>query len=72
MSHHGDWVIFVGDTSVESTARLGVDVMDFQDQVPGESFETFSACFLDQVRRAGSSLCVFIKEHSLLQSDLEL
>ncbi|KAG0055185.1 hypothetical protein BGZ83_009361 [Gryganskiella cystojenkinii] len=48
ISHHGDWVIFVGDTSLESTARLGVDVMDFQEQVPGESFETFSACFLDQ------------------------
>ncbi|KAG0286741.1 hypothetical protein BGZ96_009208 [Linnemannia gamsii] len=48
ISHHGDWVILVGDTSLESTVRLGVDVMDFQEQVPGESFETFSACFLDQ------------------------
>ncbi|KAF9149275.1 hypothetical protein BG015_008939 [Linnemannia schmuckeri] len=48
ISHHGDWVIFVGDTSLESTVRLGVDVMDFQEQVPGESFETFSACFLEQ------------------------
>ncbi|KAG0265801.1 hypothetical protein BGZ95_003222, partial [Linnemannia exigua] len=48
ISHHGDWVILVGDTSLESTFRLGVDVMDFQEQVPGESFDTFSACFLDQ------------------------
>jgi phosphopantetheinyl transferase len=50
ISHHGDWVILAGDTSLESTVRLGVDVMDFQEQVPGESFDTFSACFLDQVR----------------------
>ncbi|KAF9906338.1 hypothetical protein EC991_000739 [Linnemannia zychae] len=48
ISHHGDWVILVGDTSLESTSRLGVDVMDFQEQVPGESFDTFSACFLEQ------------------------
>ncbi|KAI1320015.1 hypothetical protein EDD11_002346 [Mortierella claussenii] len=48
ISHHGNWVILVGDTSLESTVRLGIDVMDFQEQVPGESFETFSACFLDQ------------------------
>ncbi|KAF9584401.1 hypothetical protein BGW38_006597, partial [Lunasporangiospora selenospora] len=48
LSHHGDWVVFVGDASIGSTVRLGVDVMDFQEQVPGESFEAFSACFQDQ------------------------
>ncbi|KAF9091282.1 hypothetical protein BGX29_007813 [Mortierella sp. GBA35] len=48
ISHHKDWVILVGGTSLESTVRLGVDVMDFQEQVAGESFDTFSACFLDQ------------------------
>ncbi|KAG0303102.1 hypothetical protein BGZ98_006995 [Dissophora globulifera] len=50
ISHHGHWVILVGDTSLSDSAlRLGVDVMDFQEQVPGESFESFSACFLDQM-----------------------
>ncbi|KAF9921858.1 hypothetical protein FBU30_008078 [Linnemannia zychae] len=48
ISHHGDWVVLVGDTSLESTVRLGIDVMDFKEQVPGESFETFSASFLEQ------------------------
>ncbi|KAF9272824.1 hypothetical protein BGZ68_002055 [Mortierella alpina] len=48
ISHHGDWVLLVGDTSVESTVRVGVDVMDFQDQPPGESFDTFSSGFLEQ------------------------
>ncbi|KAF8920441.1 hypothetical protein BGZ58_004394, partial [Dissophora ornata] len=48
ISHHGHWVLLVGDTSSESNVRLGVDVMDFQEQDPGESFETFSACFHDQ------------------------
>ncbi|KAF9922706.1 hypothetical protein FBU30_007163 [Linnemannia zychae] len=50
ISHHGDWVILVGNTdlSCDSPVRLGVDVMDFQDQVSGESFESFSACFQHQ------------------------
>ncbi|KAG0365074.1 hypothetical protein BGZ54_006879 [Gamsiella multidivaricata] len=50
VSHHGDWVILVGDTdtSPDSPVLLGVDVMDFQEQVPGESFESFSSCFQDQ------------------------
>ncbi|KAF9352185.1 hypothetical protein BGX34_000131 [Mortierella sp. NVP85] len=48
ISHHGDWVILAGDTSLESPIRLGVDVMDFQEQVPGESFESFSSCFHEQ------------------------
>ncbi|KAF9313390.1 hypothetical protein BG003_005254 [Podila horticola] len=46
VSHHGDWVIFVGETSSDKGVKLGVDCMDFQ--VPGESFESFSACFRDQ------------------------
>jgi hypothetical protein len=50
ISHHGDWVILAGDTSLDSAVHLGVDVMDFKDQSPGESFETLIACFLDQVR----------------------
>ncbi|KAF9103587.1 hypothetical protein BGX27_010507, partial [Mortierella sp. AM989] len=48
VSHHGNWVTLVGDTSLESTARLGIDVMDFQEQVPGESFDAFVSCFLEQ------------------------
>ncbi|OAQ33333.1 hypothetical protein K457DRAFT_29253 [Linnemannia elongata AG-77] len=50
ISHHGDWVILVGNTdlSCDSPVRLGVDVMDFQEQVSGESFESFSACFQHQ------------------------
>ncbi|KAF9344612.1 hypothetical protein BGX26_004118, partial [Mortierella sp. AD094] len=50
ISHHGDWVILVGDTeaSAESPVLLGVDVMDFQEQHQGESFESFSSCFQDQ------------------------
>ncbi|KAF9123807.1 hypothetical protein BGW39_008681 [Mortierella sp. 14UC] len=50
ISHHGDWVILVGNTdlSCDSPIRLGVDVMDFQEQVSGESFESFSACFQHQ------------------------
>ncbi|KAI7826092.1 4'-phosphopantetheinyl transferase superfamily [Gamsiella multidivaricata] len=48
ISHHGNWVLLVGDTSVESTLRLGIDVMDFQKQVPEESFDTFLRCFQDQ------------------------
>ncbi|KAF9957634.1 hypothetical protein BGZ65_001944, partial [Modicella reniformis] len=39
ISHHGDWVILVGDTdaSPDSPVRLGVDVVDFQEEVPGDS-----------------------------------
>ncbi|KAF8953268.1 hypothetical protein BGZ52_000331 [Haplosporangium bisporale] len=48
VSHHGDWVMLVGEASGDNGVKLGVDVMDFQEQVPGESFETFSACFHDQ------------------------
>ncbi|KAF9433429.1 hypothetical protein BGZ76_009477 [Entomortierella beljakovae] len=50
ISHHGDWVILVGetDTSLNSPVLLGVDVVDFQDQHPGETFESFSACIQDQ------------------------
>ncbi|KAF9080131.1 hypothetical protein BGX23_002609, partial [Mortierella sp. AD031] len=51
ISHHGDWVILVGNTdlSCDSPVRLGVDVMDFQEQgSAGESFESFSACFQHQ------------------------
>ncbi|KAG0304976.1 hypothetical protein BGZ98_004765 [Dissophora globulifera] len=50
ISHHGDWAILVGETeaSADGSLRLGVDVVDFQEQVPGESFETFSSCFQDQ------------------------
>ncbi|KAF9111649.1 hypothetical protein BGX27_004629 [Mortierella sp. AM989] len=51
ISHHGDWVILVGDTeaSTNSPVLLGVDVMDFQEQQhSGESFESFSSCFQDQ------------------------
>ncbi|KAF9206067.1 hypothetical protein BGZ49_003100, partial [Haplosporangium sp. Z 27] len=48
ISHHGNWVTLAGDTSSDSNIRLGIDVMDFQEQVPGESFETFSSCFLEQ------------------------
>ncbi|KAF9428235.1 hypothetical protein BGZ94_002992 [Podila epigama] len=48
ISHHGDWVVLVGESSGDSGVKLGVDLMDFQEQVPGESFETFSACFHDQ------------------------
>ncbi|KAF8941008.1 hypothetical protein BGZ47_007518 [Haplosporangium gracile] len=50
ISHHGDWVILVGNTdqSCDSPVRLGVDVMDFQEQASGESFESFSACFQHQ------------------------
>ncbi|KAF9904713.1 hypothetical protein BX616_001219 [Lobosporangium transversale] len=50
ISYHGDWVILVGETESTSGSPvlLGVDVMDFQEQVPGESFESFSSCFQDQ------------------------
>ncbi|KAF9353807.1 hypothetical protein BGX26_008420 [Mortierella sp. AD094] len=48
ISHHGNWVTLAGDMSSESTVRLGIDVMDFQEQVPGEPFEAFSSCFLEQ------------------------
>ncbi|KAI1319780.1 hypothetical protein EDD11_003165 [Mortierella claussenii] len=51
ISHHGDWVILVGDTEASadgSPVLLGVDVVDFQEQNPGESFESFSSCFQDQ------------------------
>ncbi|KAF9203764.1 hypothetical protein BGZ49_006055, partial [Haplosporangium sp. Z 27] len=50
ISYHGDWVILVGDTehSADSPILLGVDVMEFQEQHPGESFESFSSCFQDQ------------------------
>ncbi|KAF9993299.1 hypothetical protein BGZ79_002049 [Entomortierella chlamydospora] len=32
ISHHGNWVILAGNTSLENTVRLGIDVMDFQEQ----------------------------------------
>ncbi|KAF9188953.1 hypothetical protein BGZ51_000201 [Haplosporangium sp. Z 767] len=48
VAHHGDWVVFVGNTSPDNSVHLGVDTMDFQEQVPGESFEVLSACFLEQ------------------------
>ncbi|KAG0045194.1 hypothetical protein BGZ83_009568 [Gryganskiella cystojenkinii] len=60
ISHHGDWVILVGEILEEQgqesaggshspVHRLGVDVVDFQS--PGHdltSFEAFSASFQDQ------------------------
>ncbi|KAG0026501.1 hypothetical protein BGZ82_009446 [Podila clonocystis] len=62
VSYHGDWVIFVGEISVESTTvRLGVDVMDFQDQQVPDSFETFTACFQDQFT---TKECEFIMSHT--------
>ncbi|KAG0203996.1 hypothetical protein BGX28_003924 [Mortierella sp. GBA30] len=50
ISHHGDWVILVGETdpSTESLVRLGVDVMDLQGQLPGELFESYTSCLHDQ------------------------
>ncbi|KAF9159038.1 hypothetical protein BGX20_003135, partial [Mortierella sp. AD010] len=50
ISHHGDWVILVGETETcaESPVLLGVDVMDFQEPHLGESFESFSSCIHDQ------------------------
>ncbi|KAG0248430.1 hypothetical protein BG011_000094, partial [Mortierella polycephala] len=48
VSHHGDWVVFVGNTSPESSVQLGIDTMDFQEQVSGELFEAFSTCYRDQ------------------------
>ncbi|KAG0227359.1 4'-phosphopantetheinyl transferase superfamily [Mortierella sp. GBAus27b] len=48
ISHHGEWVILAGDASVGSPIRVGVDVMDFQDQDPGQSFDAFSSEFREQ------------------------
>ncbi|KAF9385924.1 hypothetical protein CPC16_007789 [Podila verticillata] len=62
VSYHGDWVIFVGEISLENTmVRLGVDVMDFQDQQVPDSFETFTACFQDQFT---IKECEFIMSHT--------
>ncbi|KAF9576498.1 hypothetical protein EC968_007976 [Mortierella alpina] len=49
ITHHGDWVILVGETdsSAESLVRLGVDVMDFQEHNPGEPFN-YSSSLQDQ------------------------
>ncbi|KAF8925660.1 hypothetical protein EDD21DRAFT_8424 [Dissophora ornata] len=48
ISHHGDWVILVGETeaSLHSPVLLGVDVIDFQ--APEVSFKSFSSCLQDQ------------------------
>ncbi|KAF9901633.1 hypothetical protein BX616_002197 [Lobosporangium transversale] len=48
VSHHGNWVVFVGSTSLESNVRLGTDVTDFKEQVPMEPFDAFLSCYRDQ------------------------
>ncbi|KAG0216486.1 hypothetical protein B0O80DRAFT_96920 [Mortierella sp. GBAus27b] len=43
ISHHGDWVMLVGETeaSPNGPVRLGVDVVDFHGRTSGDSFEIF-------------------------------
>ncbi|KAF9376912.1 hypothetical protein BGX21_003357, partial [Mortierella sp. AD011] len=50
ISHHGDWVILVGETETcaESPVLLGVDVMNFQGSHLRESSRTSSSSIQDQ------------------------
>ncbi|KAF9438559.1 hypothetical protein BGZ76_006941 [Entomortierella beljakovae] len=48
VSHHGEWVVLAGNTSLERNVQCGIDVMDFKEQVPGEPFESVISIFLDQ------------------------
>ncbi|KAG0357468.1 hypothetical protein BG005_003496 [Podila minutissima] len=69
VSHHGDWVVLVGETSGDKGVKLGVDCMDFQEQVPGESFESFSACFHDQLT---SKELAFMSDASVTSTNSQL
>ncbi|KAF9338047.1 hypothetical protein BG006_000036 [Podila minutissima] len=67
VSHHGDWVVFVGETSGAKGIKLGVDCMDFQE--PGESFESFLACFHDQLT---SKEVAFMSDASVTSTNSQL
>ncbi|KAF9978567.1 hypothetical protein BGZ73_001740 [Actinomortierella ambigua] len=64
ISHHGDWVLFAGANTSDGTMRVGVDIMDFQEQVPGESFETFLSCFQDQFTAAEQKFMYNASSHA--------
>ncbi|KAG0243597.1 hypothetical protein BGW41_001808 [Actinomortierella wolfii] len=43
--------------------QIGVDIMDFQEQVPGETFESFLSCFQDQFTAAEQKFMYGARNH---------